>query len=368
MTRFKPVVGVSEAVTLLFIFIAAKVFLTHVAFILHDGANASWMIPLINIFIGLAGVLLLVAVLNKHPGQDLVETGEELTGPYINALFSLYYLLVFVVGAGFALRSVSERMVVGFLQDTPISMVVLLFLASTVTVAYLGLEAVARTARFLVSVLVVTTLALVALTTPFWQWHAFFPIWGAGPWEVLQGALKNAGSFVHILLLGIIYPFLPAGKAKPIGVWGVLLAGFFMLVTVLVPLLIFTFPTTTELTFPTFETARIINIGRFGQRMEVLFLPIWVFGNMIFISASLYAGAAVLTRLFKLDDYRPFVPAVAVFTVVTAFVPRNASQVAYWDHQFIGGYSFWGLILILAVLFLAARFKGGGGAKNEKGA
>lgn len=351
---------------MLFIFIAAKVFLAHVAFILHDGMNAAWMIPIINTFIGLLGVLLLVAVLERHPDKDLVEIGEELAGPYINTIFSLFYLAVFVVGAGFTLRFISEQVVAGFLPDTPISMVTLSFLAGTVTVAYLGLEAVSRTARFLVVVLVVSTLALVLLTVPFWQGHAFYPLLGGGVWEVLRGALITTGNYVHILLLGIIYPFLPQGKTRMVGLLGVLIAGFFFFLMILVPLLIFTFPTATELTLPTFEMTRIINIGRFGQRMEVVFLPIWVFANMIFVSVSMYAGAAVLARLFKLSDYRPFVLAVTVFITVTAFVPQNAPQASYWNHAYMSRYSFYALVLIMLALLLISRLKGGG-AKDEQG-
>ncbi|KJS12320.1 MAG: hypothetical protein JL56_12965 [Desulfotomaculum sp. BICA1-6] len=367
MSHLKPVVGVSEGITLLFIFISSKVFLAHVTFILHDGMNASWVIPIINTLIGLLGVLLLVAVLNGHPGKDLVEIGEELAGPYINTLFSLFYLAVFVIGAGFTLRFISERVVAGFLPDTPISMVTLSFLVGTVTVAYLGLEAVARTARFLVVVLVVSTLALVLLTIPFWQGHVFYPLLGGGVWEVLRGALTTTGTYVQILLLGIIYPFLPQGKARLVGVWGVLIAGFFFTIMVLVPILIFSFPTVTEMALPTFEMARIINIGRFGQRMEVVFLPIWVFANMIFMAVSLYAGAAVLARLFKLGDYRPFVLAVTVFTTVTAFIPLNSAQASYWNHAYLSRYSFYALVLIMLALLLAARLRGKGGAKNEKG-
>jgi hypothetical protein len=183
----------------------------------------------------------------------------------------------------------------------------------------------------------------------------------------LAGALKNTGDFVQILLLGIIYPFLPGNQVRQIGVRGVIVAGFFLFLYVLAPLLIFTYPSATELTLPSFEMARIINIGRFGQRMEVVFLPVWVFGSMIFLSISLYAGAAVLARLCRLSDYRPFVLSMAVFTTVVAFVPRNALQAAYWNHQYLSQYSFIILAAILVILLLTARAKGKGGDKNEQG-
>jgi len=42
----------------------------------------------------------------------------------------------------------------------------------------------------------------------------------------------------------------------------VVIAGFFKSLLVLVPLLIFTYPSVTELSLPTLEMARIINVGQ----------------------------------------------------------------------------------------------------------
>jgi len=360
MTPLKPVIGTSEAVTLLFIFLSSKTFLAYAVFLYDEGLNAAWVIPLMQTAIGLLSVLVLAALLEKFPGRDLVEIGEELAGPYVNTLFALFYLAVFLFGAGMVLRLVSERMVSGFFINTPISLVTLFFVIGALVVSYLGLEAVARTARFLVGILVVSAMVLVVLTLPLWQLHSLYPLWGPGPWGLIKEALKNSGDFVQILLLGIIYPFLPPGKVKLIGIKGVIIAGFFMFLYVLAPLMIFSYPATVELTMPSFEMARIINIGRFGQRLEIVFLPVWVFGNLITLSTALYAGAAIITRMFKLSDYRPFVLAVTVLTVVIAFVPENFSQALDYNHKYLSHYSFVVLAFILSVLYGVAWLRGRG--------
>jgi len=364
MSQQKPVVGVSEAVTLLFIYIAIKIVLSQAIFPFHKGMNATWVIPLLLMLIGLSGVLLLVFLLNKFPDRDLVQVGEELVGPYINAGLALFYLTVFVVSGGATLRNISERMVIGFLPDTPIGLVSLSFMLATVVVSYLGMETVARTARFLASLLVVTGLALIALSIPLWNFSALYPLWGGGPLQLMLGALETSGDFVQILLLGIIYPFLPAGQGKKVGVWAVVLAGTAMFLYVLVPTLIFTYPTVSEITVPSFEMTRIINLGRFGQRLEVLFLPIWSLGNMIFLSATLCAGAMVLARLCRLSDFRPFVLSMTVFVMVVAYIPQNVVQVAYWYYEYVSRYSFAMLTGILLFLLLVAFFKARGGGQG----
>jgi len=365
VSRQQPVVGVSEAITVLFIFISAKVLLTHIILVLHAGMNAAWAIPILDTAVALLGVWLLVSLLDRYSGRDLVQIGEHLTGPYVNLLFSLFYLAVFLGGAGLALRAASERMVAGFLPDTPISVVAFSFLLGSTVVSYLGLEAVTRSARFLAGVLVVSALALAVLTVPMWQLHVFFPLWGAGPWKLLLGALANTGDFVQILLLGLIAPFLPASKIKHVGVWGVVIGGFFIFLFILLPLLIFTFPAASELTLPSFEVARIISIGRFGQRLEIVFMPIWVFGNLIFLAISLYAGAAVLTSLCRLNDVRPFVLAVAALVMTVAFVPQNVAQTTYWSHRYLSQYSFGVLVVVLLFLHAAGAFKKGRGGGKQ---
>lgn len=366
MTRQNPVVGVSEAVTLLFLFISAKALFAYSIFLYDTGMNAAWFVPIIQTAIGFAGVLLLFTLLNKYPGKDIIKIGEKLTGPYVNILLSLFYLSVFIFSSGITLRLISEQVVTGFFIDTPISFVMFSFLSGSLVVSYLGLEAVARTARFLVSIVVISVVVLILLTIPFWEFHTLFPLLGAGVPGIFKGAVLNSGVFVQILLLGIIAPFLPGNSLKGIGLWGVAAAGFFLFLWVLVPLLVFTYPAVSEMTLPYFEMSKTISIGRFGQRAELLFFPIWVFGSLILISVSLYSGAAVITRLLDLEDYRPFVLAAAVFSLVIALLPQNVPQVLELNQRYLNQLSFPVLIIILGILLGASRLYNKGGTNNQK--
>lgn len=367
MTQSKPVVGASEAVTLLFVFLTAKSFLSEALFIFDAGYNATWMVALLMTGYALGTVWLLSTLLNRFPGRDLVEIGEVVVGPYLNLVLILYYQFVFVIGAGFVLRGISERMVSGFLPDSPISLVVFFFILGAVVVSYMGVEAVARTARLLVGILVISAGVLILLTIPFWQWHALFPLWGSGPLPVVMGSLAHSGDFVQILLLGIIVPFIPQNMVGSIGIRGTLAAGLVLFVYLAAAVLIFTYPLVTEITLPSMEMAKIINISRFGQRLEVLFLPVWAFGNLIYLSISLYAGAHILARFCKLRDHRPFVPPVAVLTTVAAFGPPNSMLAASWSNASLSQFGLIILVAVLSFLLLVARVRGKGGQGNVQG-
>lgn len=366
MPRHKPVIGIYEATILLFLFLISKIYLSYSPFLYHHGLNAAWMIPLIQIPLALAGVYLLCKLLEKFPGQSLIEIGENLTGVYINTIFALFYLAFFATVAGLTLRGISERVVAGFLTSTPISLVAILLITSTLVVSYLGIEAVARTAKFLAGVIVVSSLVLIAMTVSFWEFHNIYPFWGSGFTNVTKSSFSFMGDFTNILLLGIIFPFTPPGTVRKIGSRAVILAGLFMFLFVLVPLLIFSLPAVLEINNPSFLMARIINIGRFAQRMEVIFLPVWVFVNLLSLSVSLYAGGAITSRMLRLNDYRPFILSTTVFVFTIAFIPQNIIQTFEWANSYITRFSFAPFMAIILFLLLAARVKKKGGLKNAK--
>ncbi|MCL2337971.1 MAG: spore germination protein [Firmicutes bacterium] len=359
MMRDKPLIGVAEASALIFLSLVSRILLAHVIFF-GSGKEAAWIFPVVDTILALAVVYLLAVALKREPDLNLAETGEKLVGPYLNIIFCLFYLAIFVVGAGLTLRQLGDMAVNAFLPNTPLSLVLDFFLAGPLVVAYLGLEAVARTARFFVLIIVVSIVALILMTLPLWHLDAIYPLWGPGWHDILKGLSASTGDYVYILIWGFIYPFLPREKALSIGLRSVTAAGTVILVFVLASIFVFTYPTITELADPIFEVARVVSLGRFGQRLEIVFLPIRMFSNLILLSISVYIGSSVLASLARVSDNRPFLLAVGVFTMVVAFLAPNAPQNVYWTHMLVSQYTFYIMVGILLVLIGAGLLKGRG--------
>lgn len=336
----KPTVGYREAVTVGVIFISAKIFLTYQIVLYHLAANAAWVVPILEALIAVAGMLLLVSVLERYPGKSIVEISEELLGSYLNTLFSMIFAAILVLITGLVLRQEGERALTGFFPDTPISMVVLLFLIGTVIVTFLGFDSIARVSVLAAPFLLLGLLIIVVLSVPLWQPTALFPLLGTGVSRVLRAPLEQTGSFTELFIMGVIAPFLPRGKLRAIGLWTVGVSTVLLVAFVLVPLLVFNYPVVSELTLPLFEVNRLITIGRFGERMEAVFLPVWALTSLIKLSVGLYGAASVTAQVLRLKDYRPFVLPMAVFTVTVAFIPSNISAAVALDLEVLRRYSF----------------------------
>lgn len=362
----RTLIGTSEAVVLLTTFISTKIFLSYQVGLYHAAANAAWISPLIYTVAGIACTLLLVSLLKRFPDKNVIEIGEELVGPCFNTFFSLIYTAFFLSVAGLSVRQFAEYALTGFLPDTPISLLIISFLLGITFVNFLGIEVLARVARVLALPIALSLLAFTTLTIHLWQPHALFPIWGSGPVEIMRGAATHAGVMSEIFLLAFLSPYFPSKKLTLIGVWSIVAAGLLLTVFTLLPLVVFTYPTVTELSLPSLEIARIITLGRFGQRLETLFLPIWAFSGMINVAAGLCAAAKGTASLLQLKDFKPFILPMAVLSLCISFLPLNISQAAIWDHEILDKYSLPILSTIIVILLARAAVRSRGGKKDGR--
>lgn len=352
-----PRVGFGEAVALTVIFLVSKLLLSHLALIFPLGLSASWMLPLIHLPAGLIGFALLAWLLNQFPGRTIIEIGEEVVGPVVNTVFALAYYFFFVFGSSLAVRQFSEFVLTGFYPETPISVAALFFMASAALVAYLGLETLARVARILFYFLGFGLVFLLLLTTELWSLHGIMPLWGPGVPDLLWGAFCTLGVGSEVFLLALVAPFLPRGRLLAIGFVSIVVAAAVMAVVMLVFLLVFAYPIVREPVLPIFELTRAVQLGKFLMRMEVFFLPLWVFSSLVALSAALYAATAIAARTFRLPYYRPFILPTVVLILAGAFYPPNFPMAIKLGFIFFAQWSFIPLGLMVITLVVATLMR-----------
>lgn len=349
-----PRLGVQEAVTMTVIFLVAKLFLSHQIALFHVGATAAWMLPILHGMVGLVIFLALAWVLEQFPGKTLIEAGEALIGPYANMVLSALYFVLIVLLTGLNLRQYAEWLLTAFLPNTPIGAVVLFYLLPVIAAAYLGLEAIARVARVFSLFLVLGLITLFLMTTPYWSVQHIMPLAGFGPEKLLVGGLRTSGVVAEIFLLFFITPYIPRGTLRVIGLWSIGLAAAILTLGVLIVSLSFPYPVSSELSLPVFELSRLVLIGRFLQRIEVLFLPLWVMLALVQLAVGLWAVTVVMARGLKLPYSRPFIPTAAVLVTAVAFFPPNVASTIFQDVSFLRVWSMPVIGLITAILFAAA--------------
>jgi len=359
-------IGQSEAIALMVTVLATKVFLTYPAFIVSLGGSAAWQITLISGLVTLVFFWFILKYLEQFPDRTFPETAEYITGPYLGGLIVISVLVPWLFELAITFRGFGELIVIVALPETSISIIMLIFLICTGLAAYLGLSTIARACYLAFPFTLGAVLLILVLSYPSWNTDWLFPILGNGVLNTIKVGIMRSSDFIE---LNFIYALPLVFYANQVGKIGYLSIIITMITFVMI---VITFQLTIpavmgqEPYLPLYQMAQSVYLGRFIQRIEVIFVFFWVFSGYLWVSASVYGFCHILTQWLKLPDYRPLVLPTLIIIFAVAFIPQSkpdALSIANHSYRSFGYIQAFGLpvlLLLLAILF------GKGGRNNAE--
>lgn len=356
-----------EAMVLVVVLNITELFLTFMAELAEVGKSGAWLIVLIATVVTAVFFLPTALLAEKFPEKSIVEVGEELAGPYLNGIFSFIFTLFFLVSAAVVLRQYAERVLTVSIPELPISVAMGGMLLGSLAACMLGLEAMARSSLFIFYFIGFTVLLVSLLTYPYWQFGYLFPLAGAGTGTLLKEGIFRSSLLTGVLLLPVIFPSLKTSRIRLTGLLAIGTGGLTIAFTMVAMLMTFETSVLQNMSLPSFELTRLIYLGRFLQRLESIFVPIWALVGMMHIAIGIYAASAVITRFLRLPYHRPFVLPVGIISYALAFLPVNLSQVLWVDFNLVRAYGFVPALILPALIYFAAWLRKRGGGSVEKG-
>ncbi|NLK52535.1 MAG: endospore germination permease [Syntrophomonadaceae bacterium] len=294
------------------------------------GLQAAWMVLLLVGGLSGIGVVILMRLMEHYPDQSIIEVSQEVLGPVPGFMIGMIFFFFFLLAAVLFLRVEADRIVTVYLPDTPTSVLVLFMLITGVVSAFIGLESLSRTLHILSIPLIASIILPLILAYNFWDWNNLFPLWGSGLSGILKGGFLLSGMFADILILALIYPSIRVNKTAQIWSKALILGVSTNVATTIGVLLVFPIPNINENLFPVVQTARLVFLSRFVQRVDAFFAFFWMIAIMLKFNVLFYASCISLTRLLKLPYYKPLIYPLSVIVFALAFIPKDIIQVTEW--------------------------------------
>ena len=347
--------GANETAVVLIIFIATKVFLTFPQGMVEVGRTSAWILPIVSALLAFPSIWATCVLLRGLPGLSIVEASELLLGKWLGGVAAILITVTFIGITSFVLRQFTESIVTETLPETPVSVVALFFMAAVAYGAYSGMEVISRMA-WLVFPWIVAGVAVILLLSLSWaDYHRLFPLLGADPLRMVLAATLRFSIYGDVILLGLVFPSLRP-SAKPLRLATVALLAYALLTSTILAILVaaFSVADAERQVFPVFQLSRLIHLGRFVQRIEAIFILLWVTSGLIKLSVSLYGAAVSLGRFLRLPMYQPLVFPLAVIVFALSFWPQDISAAVRLDQTLVRTWS-WIPGLALPLLLLAVK-------------
>ena len=132
----------------------------------------------------------------------------------------------------------------------------------------------------------------------------------------------------------------------------------YLIFTVATLLFIFSFFLNISEISPLYNATRYIEFGSFFQRLESVFLLIWILVFTCYLSISLKKATYIFQKLTNLNDSKTLVPILGLLTFGIAIIPNNLAISQFFENNIYPSLMI-GIVLFLSlgILILANFYK-----------
>jgi len=355
--------GNTEAIALVFTMCFITAFLTLPTEAIETSRELGWCSIIVSGLSTMAMLFLLIYVFERIPG-DIYFVATHLLGKSVATLICIYYIVLFFSFAIIWIREFSENTLTTALPAINFQLAVGWYALAAALIIYFGIEAIARATYVILPFVVFGMVLVMALLEPLYKPNYLLPWQGAGLANALiKGGIlvgANAGS---LLIAVIAKSFQNTRVLKVAALFG--LGGSMLLksVSVLVFTMVFGTSVALERALPFFEMARLVSLNRYIQRIESVFIILWVMAGIFGIAISIYIGLYLFTRLVNLPTMKPLIPIVTLLLAQLAMIPPDINSVLALEGILVRSYCLIGIYAIPLLLFTVALFKEKRGAK-----
>lgn len=345
--------GVADGIALVFAIVIPRVFLSAIATLIEVNGQITWLAMMIYTIVPL-GILYMMVYVYNHISGDIFMICQQLIGKIGAWVVVLAYIGMFLSNASIILRLYSEYTLLTALPQVEFQLVIVWYAVSAGILCYLGIEVLTQTSSIVMPFSITGIGIILLFLVPFYIVYNLTPWQGNGITQAVYSGILGAGSNIGILSLIFLAPaFQNARTIKKAAIYALGYSGILRVSFILVYIMVFGNAAGAEKTMPLFELARLVYLNQYLQRIEALFIIVWVIFGLLAVAGSLYIGLYLIAVLLKLPTLRPIVPLGTILIANMAMMPPDIGYVLQVDQELmlfldIGLYIFPTLLFIMA--------------------
>lgn len=342
-------IGKLEAIALVCLVMTNQIILNMPKHIIDSCGSSAWInVIFLGIIILIFGILV-CKLFDPFMGKDLLDVSEYLGGKPLKFIIGFAYLSLFLIIPGTILQYFAGTLKILYYNDTPNFVLLIIFLVAAVIATKTGMNSISRVNLVIVPILIISIAVLFLSSWKLFQVERLFPILGYGIDATFFTGLSNLFAFGGIALIYFIMPILKNyGDFKKITITSIIISSIFLLFSVLSLLLAFPILDNTTETLSIYSLARMIEYGRFFQRIDTLFVFVWIFSAFSHLSIALAISLYIFKKLFNIKNPRALASCFATIVFGVSLISYNIAIARFMQ---LGLYRYYELILVFSISF-----------------
>lgn len=340
-----------EAIFLIITIIVNQIIFNLPNIILHSCGTSAW----INvIFVGILAIVftfIISKIFSNFPYQDIVDIAGFLGGGFLKTLIGVFFILFFFIFNVLCIGYFANALKLIYFNKTPLMFLILLFILPPILLNKYSFKTIANVNMVFVPFVVLDIIILFLGSSNEFDISNIFPLLGFGVKETFLYSITNLFAFSGLAYLFFINPFLKEKEFKRVSIISIVISAVYLLGSIICLLLSFSSVTQYDQLFSLYALTRRITLGTFLQRVDALFILIWILNNFCFTSIGIFYISHIFQKLTKIEDSKQILYFLTMLTFSACLVFNNIADIKRFALYFYKYFSF-PLIFIASFLIL----------------
>ena len=296
-------IGYVEAIALITIVMINKIILNTPKDIIAKTGPSSWLNVIYISIISIITVCLIAYLFKKFPGHDILDVSEYLGGKALKVVIGISYIILLILLTTSIIKNLSETLRIIYFKTSPILFISLFFIVSNIICNRFSIKVIAKANLIIAPGIFLSIIVILFSSIKNFMPQRIFPILGYGINETFFSGLSNIFSFSGMLYLLFLPPLLDKpNKLKRMSIVAIIISSVYLFLSVTCLLLSLSFTLHSDESFSLYVLTRNLEYGRFIQRVDAIFILIWIIAIISYINIPVSLCIYIFKKLTNIND------------------------------------------------------------------
>lgn len=339
-----------EAICLIVVLFVNHLVLNLPQMVLNSSGSASILNTIYILILALIFTILVIKLLKKFAGFDIVDISEYLGGKPLKILIGILCILYLIFETVFLLRMFSKNLLLVYFPNYPIPFILFLFLFIGVVANIIGKKSIIKTNTIVVPLALFSILFTFIFVADLLKIERSMPIFYNSASQIFLSGASNVFSFNGLFFLFFISPMLNKKEdTSKVAYWSVLICGIFLILSITTLLFAFSDIYSISRLSPIYFIIINSRLSAFFERPEVIFIFIWTLALMSFINIAIMFILNIFKKLTNVKEAKHLAVSVCAIIYVIIMLFNNVFAFENIANTF---YKYGTLIIIFGIFTL----------------
>lgn len=344
-----------EAISVILIVMINKLIL-NIPYYIVDLVGSGSIINLLYIgIIDFIVLLIIIRLFKNFESADILDISEYLGGKALKNLISILCIALFFLVAFITLIDFSNVLHTIYFSNFPMVYILFFFIFGVLIANLIGLKGISRTICFIIPFAILSVIITFFTSFENLDIKDLTPFFGKSYKETFVIGLSNCFAMYILVIYYFLKPLLKDVKEfKKISVTSYLISFILLILTIIPMLTLFNTSSNSEPINSLFLLSRQIELGRFLQRVDALFIFLWIFAIFSYLSFIIFMINRIIKKIVPVSNEKMLSYSTCSILFGISLIPINISHIHFIEdtlYRFlIIGFAF---VLGIIILVLA---------------